>query len=127
MGYQVMGLVPRETVRLDLDRLAEIYEGLADPAREDDVFRALSTLEMQIEAVDYSFSAGRFPEAGGVARRLIPVAAELGLTSVIAAAEAVVDTAAQRDGPGLAATVARLRRAAESSMGALTDPTSIPC
>ncbi len=109
-------------VSLDYERVAQIYERLSDPLTEDQVFRAVTTLELQIEAAIYAYSAGRIEDVGRVAESMLPVAEELGLLSVEAAARGVHGCADRRDMPGLAATVARLERAGERSLGALTNP-----
>lgn len=127
MSDDIYDIQPKELVQLDLDRVVEIFETLSDPLREDDILRAVDTLETQIAALERSYAEAQFAEVGKLARRMIPVAEELGLTGVQHAAIGVENCARRRDGPGLAATIARLSRIGRCSVGALTDPQILPC
>lgn len=109
-------------MRLDYERVALVYEQLSDPETEDRVFRAVTTLELQIEAIVLAQAAGCLADVARVANATVPVAEELGLLSVEAAARGVAVSAGRRDVAATAACVARLERTGEGSLGALTNP-----
>ena len=122
---QVTCLRQDETVRLDPERIAELFLQLGDHAAEDVVFRALEELAARLTHVERCYRRARHDELIRTARGLVEVAEQLGMTLLGQVAQSVIVCAEGDDDVALAATLARLLRIGERSLSELWEGRSL--
>lgn len=108
-----------ETVRVDQDRLAELYAQLGENAAEDVVCRAMEELALRLSHCSRLHAAGNWDDLRKCARSLIAIADQIGMLVLARVAHDVLETLDARDGPAVAATLARLLRIGEQSLTAI--------
>ena len=117
----VMMVMPDERVRLDQDRLGDLYAQLGEVGAEDVVCRAMEELAARLMQTARMYRQGDLPDLRKSARSIAAIADQIGMQVLARVARdvtACVDTA---DSHGLAATLARLMRIGERSLTAVCD------
>jgi hypothetical protein len=112
----VTSLKQNESVRLDPDRMADLFSQLGQHAAEDVVCRALEEMAARLTHIDKSYRASDWGLLGKNARGLGAIADQLGITMLARVARDVKTCTEQGDPVALAATLARLMRVGESSL-----------
>lgn len=103
-------------MRLDIDRIEELFVQLGDRAAEDVVCRGLEEMAARLTHVERCYRQQRPREMRKTARGLGLVAEQLGMTLVARVARSVIACSEAGDGVALSATLARLLRIAERSL-----------
>jgi len=114
-------LVFDETVRLDSDRLAELYEQLGQNGAQDVVCRAMEELSIRLARIDESFRAYKLATLHKSVKGLIGIAEQVGMQRLADVARDVCNCAAATDPVALGATMARLQRIGDVSLTAVWD------
>ena len=118
---QVLKIRLNETVRVDQDQLGALYAQLGEAAAEDVVCRAMEELALRLSHCSRLHSAGHWDDLRKCARSLIAISEQIGMLVLARVAEDVLETLDARDGPAIAATLARLLRIGEQSLTAIWD------
>jgi len=105
-----------ETVRLDPDRLEELYVQLGEAGAEDVVCRALEELAVRLSHTERCYREGREADLHKSARSLVAISEQIGMGTLARAASNVVACVDRGDPVALAATLARLLRIGERSL-----------
>jgi hypothetical protein len=113
----------RETVRLDPDRLDDLFLKLGQHAAEDVVCRALEELAARLTHVEASYRENRIEELRQNVRGLGAIADQLGMPMLMRVTRHVLACLDRDDPVAQAATLARLLRVGETS---LTEIWAIP-
>ncbi|MGO4917275.1 hypothetical protein [Pseudogemmobacter sp. W21_MBD1_M6] len=114
-------LRPSESVRLDADRLSELYRQLGEAGAADVVCRAMEELATRMSAISLAFQRGEIDVVHRGARGLIAIADQVGMTSLAQVSADVRDCAAAPEATALAATLSRLERIGARSLTAIWD------
>jgi len=118
---KVITLDQKETVRLDPDRLGNLYRQLGEAGAEDVVCRAIEELAIRLAHCERLW---RDQDHGGLrkcARSLIAISEQIGMTALARVAVDVTDTIDRGDGSAVGATLFRLLRIGERSLTAVWD------
>jgi hypothetical protein len=118
---QVTVLVQNEAVRLDPDRLGNLYAQLGEAGAEDILGRAMEELAVRLTCGERYFRQGRFDDLRKVARSVAAIADQIGMHMLARVARDVAICIDRLDDNGLAATLARLLRIGERSLTAVWD------
>lgn len=118
MGH-VVGLSHEEGVRLDAARLVGLVTRMGDGGAERVVARALDQMAACLERMEALHADGEMRPICTQAAKLVRLASEVGMTSLARVAGDVAACAARGDMVAFAATLARLRRIADRSLGAM--------
>lgn len=118
---QVTMLKQDETVRLDAERLEELYLQLGEAGAEDVVCRALEELAVRLSHTERCYREMRLEELRKSARSLIAIAEQIGMQLLAQVAKDVTVCVDEDDGIALAATLARLLRIGERSLSEVWD------
>ncbi|KRS19829.1 hypothetical protein [Roseovarius indicus] len=110
-----------ETVRLDPDRLDELFLQLGHQAAEDVVCRALEELAARLTHVERFYRQGKMRDMRKCARSLGAIADQLGMEALARVARDVSGCSDAGDAVALAATLARLLRVGEVSLTEIWD------
>ncbi|MDO5657595.1 MAG: hypothetical protein Q4G36_04660 [Paracoccus sp. (in: a-proteobacteria)] len=110
-----------ENVRIDLCRIDRITEGLGG-AGDDLIGDALEQIALGVNRLRLAARDGHFATVEAEAARLSRLAEQLGLVSLAHVAADVSSCTRRRDGPALAATLARVRRVTNRSLAELGTP-----
>ncbi|WP_456390069.1 hypothetical protein [Profundibacter sp.] len=110
-----------EKVRLDSDRLAELYVQLGEAGAQDVVCRAMEELAVRMANINESYLGYKTGELRKGAKGLIGIAEQIGMQRLADVARAVCFCAAENDPVALGATIARLLRIGDSSLTAVWD------
>lgn len=113
----------RETVRLDPDRLDDLFLKLGQNAAEDVVCRSLEELAARLTHVEASYREDRLDDLRKNVRSLAAIADQLGMPALTRVTHDVMYCLDQSDPVAQAATLARLLRVGETS---LTEIWAIP-
>ncbi|MHC0052231.1 hypothetical protein [Actibacterium sp. D379-3] len=114
-------LWPDEALRMDPERLAEIYVELGEVRAQAAVGRAMEDLAMTLDRLGGQHRGGRRAAVAQLAVRIRDIAEPLGLSSLSLVAGDVARLAETRDAVALAATTARLERVANRSLKMVWD------
>lgn len=104
-------LLCKDLVTFDRDPICDILATKGVLTGEAIICRALEDIAMRLDTLQEAVCAHAFEDVEKPAKRIRQVAAQLGLTDVTGSAMHVANTAHQRDGVALSATMARLERA----------------
>ncbi len=115
-----------EQVRVDSDRLIELYCNLGEAGAENAVCRAMETLALRLGEVPRLRGAGDLDALGRAARRMVGIANEVGMTTLARVAGDVANACGNGDVTGAAATSARLIRIGDKSLTALCQINIMP-
>lgn len=118
---QVTRLSQTESVRLDPDRLEELFMRLGHRAAEDVVSRALQELSARLGQLDGLHRRGETGEMRKCARSMGAIADQLGMPALARVARDVAVCSEGGDAVALAATLARLHRVGEVSLARIWD------
>lgn len=110
-----------ESVRLDPDRLDEIYARLGEVGAEDLVCRAIEELAVRLSQTQRHYRAGRLSDLRASTRAVSPVADQLGMRTLARVSRDLVACLDRGDGAATAAVLARLIRIGELSLTAIWD------
>lgn len=118
---QVVLLMQDERVRLDQDRLGELYAQLGEPGAEDVVCRAMEELAARLAHAARMYQQEELADLRKSARSMAAIADQIGMQLLARVARDVTACIDAGDGNGLAATLARLLRIGEGSLTAVWD------
>ena len=110
-----------ETVRLNSDRLAELYVQLGEAGAQDVVCRAMEELAVRLANINEAYTAYKTSELRKGAKGMIGIAEQIGMQRLADVARAVCICADENDPIALGATIARLLRIGDSSLVAVWD------
>lgn len=110
-----------EPVRLDSDRLGDLYSEMGESGAETVVCRALEELANRLSLVERAFYQEDRTKLTKAARGMIAIADQVGMVGLAQVARDVATCAEGRDDPALAATLARLVRQGDRSLAAIWD------
>ena len=116
---QVVALMHEEGVRLDAARLVGLVTRMGDAGAERLVARTLERMEGCLTRLDDGYAQGDIKAIGREAGKLEDLATEVGMTSLARVTGDMNRCAARGDMVAFAATMARLRRIADRSLGAM--------
>ncbi|MGH1423741.1 MAG: hypothetical protein ACRBBU_03370 [Pseudooceanicola sp.] len=110
-----------EPVRVDPDRLAELWDKLGAHEAEDVVCRAMEELAVRLSFTERQFRHGKYAEMRKSARALMAISDRIGMTLLSRVAGDVIACADDDDEIALSAVLARLIRTGERSLTAIWD------
>lgn len=110
-----------EGVRLDQDRLTELYRQLGDEGAEDVVCRALEEIAVRLSYASKLFARGDLQDMRKCVRSLSAIADQIGMVALSRVALDVCTCIDQGDEVALTATLARLSRTGDTSLTAIWD------
>ncbi len=110
-----------EPVRVDPDRLAELWDKLGAHEAEDVVCRAMEELAVRLSFTERQFRHGKYAEMRKSARALMVISDRIGMTLLSRVAGDVIACADDDDEIALSAVLARLIRTGERSLTAIWD------
>lgn len=118
---QITTMNMTEIVRLDPDRLAELYCQLGEAGAEDVVCRAIEELAVRLTHCDRLWRNNEHAELRKSARSLIAISDQIGMTMLARVAGDVTQAIDADDTVAVAATLSRLIRIGERSLTAVWD------
>jgi len=118
---QIAMLVFEEKVRLESDRLAELYAQLGETGAQDVVCRAMEELAVRLARIDEAFRSCKLTALRKGAKGLIGIAEQVGMQRLADVARDVCACAEGPDPVALGATMARLQRVGDRSLTAVWD------
>lgn len=118
---QVVFLKHSEQVRLDANRLEDLYRQLGEPAAEEVICRALEEIAARLSHTDRCYRAQEFEAMRKSARSIIAIAEQIGMQLLADVARDVTRCIDMNDGIALAATLARFLRTGEGSLSEIWD------
>lgn len=110
-----------EQVRINSDRLAELYGQLGEAGAENVIGRAMEELAIRLAELAPLHRNGKTAELGKLARSLVAIADQIGLASLARVAGDVAFCANVADPMALGATLARLQRIGDVSLTSVWD------
>ena len=110
-----------EPVRLEQDRLEELYASVGEAQAEEIICRAMEELAMRLALMERAYAAGDPAPIAKSARGLVRIAEQVGMTKLARVSADVADCALSRDMTALGATLARLMRISDRSLTAVWD------
>lgn len=116
---QVVALMHEEGVRLDAARLVGLVTRMGDAGAERLVARTLERMEECLTRLEDGYADGNLRVISREAGKLEALATEVGMTSLARVTGDMSSCAARGDMVAFAATIARLRRIADRSLGAM--------
>ena len=114
-------LIFDEQVRLDSDRLAELYVQMGEVGAQDVVCRAMEELTTRLVRINESYRSNKRRELRKGAKGLIGIAEQIGMHRLAKVARDVCNCVDQNDSLALGATLARLQRIGDGSLTAVWD------
>ncbi len=117
----VAKLRPDSAVKVEQDRLEQLYEQLGQSGADGVVSRAMEELAIRLAKVESCYKRGELEEMQRAARSMIAISEQIGMVTFAQVAEDVKSLAMTQDSAALAACVARLMRIGENSLLAVWD------
>lgn len=117
----VMQMEPLEEVRLEPDRLAELFVQLGQQGAEDVVCRAMEEISLRLAKVRSAYDRGDLARVRKLTRSLVAISEQIGLVALARVAGDVAYCAAGHDSVALIAVLTRLQRIGEQSVTAVWD------
>jgi hypothetical protein len=117
----VKKLRPEGVVRVDKERLEQLYAQLGASGADGVVSRAMEELAVRLAKVDSCYKKGQLEDMQRAARSMIAISEQIGMETFARVAADVNTLATLDDGTALAATVDRLMRIGENSLLAVWD------
>lgn len=114
-------LKQEEVVRLNPERLDELYSQLGEAGAEDVVCRALEELAVRLSQVELCHREGRLNDMRKLARSLVAIADQIGMHTLSRVAGDVAACVDNCDLVATAATLSRLLRIGERSLSEIWD------
>lgn len=121
MVEQITTLILAEPVRLDPDRLGELYCQLGEAGAEDVICRAIEELAVRLTHCNRLWRRGEQDELRKSTRSLIAIADQIGMSALARVAADVTQAIDAGDSVAEAATLCRLIRIGERSLTAVWD------
>lgn len=121
MVEQITNLIHAEQIRLNPDRLGELYCQLGEPGAEDVICRAIEELAVRLTHCERLWRRNERDELRKNARSLIAIADQIGMTALAQVASNVTQAIDAGDCVAEAATLSRLIRIGERSLTAVWD------
>ena len=118
-GYEVLRL--DDGVRLEPDRILALFAELGEDGAESVVCRAIEELALRLAEMQRALAAADTRGLCRAADQLARVAQQIGMATLARVAGDVRACAKSGNGPGLAATMARLVRISDRSFAAAWD------
>lgn len=112
----VIRLEPSEEVRLEPDRLAELFVQLGQHGAEDVVCRAMEEISLRLAKVNSAHEAGETERVCKLARSLVAISEQIGLQALARVAKDLAQCARSQDAVALVAVLRRLQRIGERSI-----------
>jgi hypothetical protein len=109
-------LIPEEPVRLDSDRLAELFVQLGEAGAQNVVSRAREELAVRLSCLEEAYDSGKVDVLCKGAKALVGISEQIGMNELALAARATQDCATGPDHVALAATMARMLRLGDCSL-----------
>ncbi len=110
-----------ERVRLDPDRLQQLYEQLGEAEAEDVVCRAMEEVAVRLSHTERLYRQERMRDMRKSASSLIAISEQIGMNALATVARDVTRCIDNGDIVALGATLARLLRVGERSLTAIWD------
>lgn len=117
----ILTVMQTESVRLDPDKLGELYAQLGEAGAEDVVCRAIEELAVRLTHCERLWRQNKMAEMRKNARSLIAISEQIGMTAMAAIARDVTEAVDNEDAPAVAAILFRLLRVGERSLTAVWD------
>ena len=108
-------------MRLDSARVETLVSQLGETGAEDVICRALEELAARLSHTERCHREGRIDDMRRSARSLIAISDQIGMQKLAQVAGAVTDCIDRADWVALTATLARLLRVGERSLGEMWD------
>lgn len=123
VGYTmvVSKLRPEGAVRVDREKLDQLYGQLGHSGAEGVVTRAMEELAVRLAKVESSYKKGQLEDMQRAARSMVAISEQIGMVTFAQVASDVNNLAAEPDDAALAACVERLMRIGENSLLAVWD------
>ena len=121
MNQHVTALSFDEAVRLDPDKLGALYFQLGETGAANVVHRAMEELSSRLLELRKAKSAKSHDSVARIARGLVGIADQIGMTKLARIAGDVARCAGRQDEAALAATLERLERVSDESLNAIWD------
>ncbi|MEK0164363.1 hypothetical protein VWZ88_05600 [Phaeobacter sp. JH20_36] len=116
---QILTVVHKENVRLDSDKLSDLYTQLGEAGAEDVVCRAIEELAVRLSHCERLWRQNDLPNLRKSARSLIAIADQIGMTAMARVARDVTGAIDINDFAAVSATLFRLMRIGERSLTAV--------
>jgi tRNA 2-selenouridine synthase SelU len=110
-----------EKIKLDSDRLVELFVQLGETGAQDVVCRAMEELATRLCQLEREYQARKFKSLCKLAKGIIGIAEQVGMQRLADVARDVQQCAKRYDYVALDATLARLLRIGDSSLTAVWD------
>lgn len=110
-----------EVIRIDSDRLTDLYVELGEAAAEDVICRAMEELAVRLSHAERMYREGEVEGLRKSVRSMAAIADQIGLHLLARVARDVTTTIDRSDMIALAATLARLLRIGDRSLTAIWD------
>lgn len=117
----ILTVMQTENVRLDPDKLGELYSQLGEAGAEDVVCRAIEELAVRLTHCERLWRQDKMVELRKNARSLIAISEQIGMTAMADIARDVTLAIDNEDAPAVAAILFRLLRVGERSLTAVWD------
>lgn len=117
----ILTVMQTENVRLDPDKLGELYAQLGEAGAEDVVCRAIEELAVRLTHCERLWRQDKMVELRKNARSLIAISEQIGMTAMASIARDVTLAVDNEDAPAVAAILFRLLRVGERSLTAVWD------
>ena len=114
-------LTPRESVRLDAERLELLYNKLGEDNADNVLCRAMEEMAIRIKQSEKLYRAGTVKELRKTVHSLIAIADQIGLQTLARVSTDVVASIDLGDWVALGATFSRLVRSSDQSLTAIWD------
>ncbi|WP_425044669.1 hypothetical protein [Primorskyibacter sp. S87] len=118
---QLIALKQAETVRLDSEKLANLYRQLGEAEAENVVCRAVEELAVRLTHCERLWRQAKLRDLRKSARSLIAISDQIGLVAMARVAGDVTECVDNEDSAAIAATLFRLIRIGEGSLTAVWD------
>lgn len=118
---EVFTLVQNEKIRLDPDRLADLYRQMGEAGAEEVICRAIEELAVRLAHCERLWRQQDMPCLRKSARSLIAISEQIGMTTLARIARDVTRSIDDGEHAALGATLFRLIRIGERSLTAVWD------
>ena len=117
----ILTVMQAENVRLDPDKLGELYAQLGEAGAEDVVCRAIEELAVRLTHCERLWRQNNMVDLRKNARSLIAISEQIGMDAMASIARDVTVSIDNEDAPAVAAILFRLLRVGERSLTAVWD------
>lgn len=114
-------LDPEEGVAIDHDRMGDLFTQLGPTMADSVLSRSIEEVSIRICKVEAAYRKDDIAAVGRLARGLVAIADQIGMTTLARVANDVSTCAHRGEPNALAATVARLGRIGDRSLTAVWD------